>query len=267
MGSRKARAAIAAVFAIALSGATLHAAGCPEEPDWSYGTGPTGQQNWASLFPILCGRGSQQSPFGIVTAGVTRAKLPKLTFHYKVADVVVLDYDDQVEFNHGAGNFITIGKTVYDLINIHEHTPSEYTVNGQQFAMEIHLVHKNAATGQLAVVGVLVNAGAADPGIIQGPSPSQPTAVDLKLTELIPKKKNYVRFNGSLTTPGHTITLPRCAESVLWTTMLTPITLSSGQIAEFEDAARACWGTSITNRPLSPANNRFLLMVPPKVDP
>ncbi len=250
-----------------MSATTLHAAGCPIEPDWSYGTGARGQANWNTLFPVLCGEGSQQSPFDIVTAGVTRAKLPKLTFHYNVADVVILDEDDQVEFNHGAGNFITIGKTVYNLINVHEHTPSEYTVNGQQFAAEIHLVHQNPSTGQLAVVGVLVNAGAPNPGIIEGPSPSQPTAVDLKLTDLLPKKKNYARFNGSLTTPGTNPATTRCGESVLWTEMLSPITLSSSQISEFQDAAKACWGTDVTNRPVQPANNRFLLMAIPKVDP
>ncbi len=250
-----------------MSATTLHAGGGPIEPDWSYGTGARGQANWNKLFRVLCGEGSQQSPFPIVTAGVTRAKLPKLTFHYKVADVVVLDYDDQVQFDHGAGNFITIGNTVYNLIEVHQHTPGEYTVNGQKFAMEFHLVHQNPTTRQLAVVGVLVNVGDPNPGIIEGPSPSDPTAVDLKLTDLLPRKRNYVRFNGSLTTPGNDPAATRCGESVLWTEMLTPITMSSSQIGEFEAAANACWGTSVTNRPVQPANNRFLLISLPKVDP
>jgi len=119
----------------------------------------------------------------------------------------------------------------------------------------------------LAVVGVLVNVGDPNPGIIEGPSPSDPTAVDLKLTDLLPRKRNYVRFNGSLTTPGNDPAATRCGESVLWTEMLTPITMSSSQIGEFEAAANACWGTSVTNRPVQPANNRFLLMSLPKVDP
>ncbi|QXP90459.1 carbonic anhydrase family protein [Methylococcus capsulatus] len=82
---------------------------------------------------------------------------------------------------------------------------------------------------------------------------------------MIPKKRNYVRFNGS-TTPGENIALPRCAEGVLWTEMLTPIAMSSDQIAAFQDSAQVCWGTSITNRPLQPSNNRFLLS-PRNVDP
>ncbi|CAI8727701.1 carbonic anhydrase family protein [Methylococcus capsulatus] len=140
------------------------AAGCPSEPDWSY-SGANGPSNWNTLFPIQCGTGSRQSPFDIVTANVTKADLPKLSFHYNVADVLFLDHDDQVAFNHGNGNFIKIGKDRFDLINIHEHTPSEYTLNGQQFPMEIHLVHQNKQTGQLAVIGVFVVTGKENKGV------------------------------------------------------------------------------------------------------
>ncbi|AAU92649.1 carbonic anhydrase [Methylococcus capsulatus str. Bath] len=241
------------------------AAGCPSEPDWSY-SGANGPSNWNTLFPIQCGTGSRQSPFDIVTANVTKADLPKLSFHYNVADVLYLDHDDQVAFNHGNGNFIKIGKDRFDLINIHEHTPSEYTLNGQQFPMEIHLVHQNKQTGQLAVIGVFVVTGKENKGVKEAPSFNDPSTVALKLTGLIPKKRNYVRFNGSLTTPGENIALPRCAEGVLWTEMLTPIAMSSDQIAAFQDSAQVCWGTSITNRPLQPSNNRFLLS-PRNVDP
>jgi carbonic anhydrase len=244
--------------ALAVVQTPAFAAGCPTEPDWSY-TSPTGPSEWNTLFPTQCGNGSRQSPFNIDTSKAMRAKLPKLKFHYKVADVVVLDHDDQVEFDHGEGNYITIGKTRYDLINVHEHTPSEYTLNGTQYPMEIHLVHQNPDTGQLAVVGVFVNSGKSDPGVIDPPSFNDPSTVDLKLTDLIPRKKNYVRFNGSLTTPGTTTTPPRCAEGILWTEMLTPITMSAQQIADFQDAAMACWGTSVTNRPVQPDNGRFLL--------
>lgn len=258
-GRRAVLVAAAAIILMSLPQARVWAAGCPTEPDWSY-TGSNGPDQWNALFPTQCGNGSRQSPFAIVTANVTRARLPKLTFHYKIADVTVLDHDDQIQFNHGAGNFITIGKARYDLINVHEHTPGEYTLDGQQFPMEIHLVHENMATGQIAVVGVLVTSGKADPGVIEPPSSTDPSTVDLKLTDLIPKKKNYVRFNGSLTTPGSTTTPPRCAEGLLWTEMLTPISMSAEQIAAFEDSADACWGTRVTNRPLQPLNARFVLL-------
>jgi carbonic anhydrase len=247
---------------------TAFAAGCPKEPDWGY-MGPNGPQNWNTLFPFQCGTGTRQSPINILPANATPARLPKLVFHYRIAHVVELDHDDQIQFNHGAGNYITIGNTRYDLVNIHEHTPAEYTLNGHQYPMEIHLVHVNQQTGALAVVGVLVQAGKADPGVIEPPSLNDPSGVDLFLPDLLPRNREYVRFNGSLTTPGNTTTPPRCAEGVLWTEMLHPITMSSDQIKDFEDAAQACWGTSVTNRPVQPTNNRFILRAIPaqKSDP
>lgn len=235
------------------------AAGCPSEPDWSY-SGDNGPAFWSTLFPIMCGKGVLQSPFDIVTRGhsVSPAKLPKLTFHYSVAKVIFLDHDDQIVIDHGDGNFITIGNTEYELINVHVHTPSEYTTDGKQFPMEIHLVHQSS-DGLLAVVGVLVSSGKNDSGVLEPPSEGDPSTVDLDLNKLIPRKKNYVRFVGSLTTPGGTTALPRCAEGVLWTEMLTPITMSQDQISAFEDSEEGCWGTRTTNRPVQPVNNRPVL--------
>src|SRR5216684_4407881 len=215
------------------------AAGCPSEPDWSY-SGANGPAFWNTLFPIMCGKGVLQSPFDIVTSrgNISAARLPRLIFHYNVAHVVFLDHDDQIQIDHGQGNYITIENLRYDLENIHVHTPSEYTIDGKQFPLEIHLVHKSSG-GLLAVVGVLVAA----------------------------RKRNYVRFVGSLTTPGNTPALPRCAEGVLWTEMLTPITMSQDQIAAFEDSEEGCWGTRTTNRPVQPVNNRPLLKPMTNTDP
>jgi carbonic anhydrase len=259
LGYRHVLMAFILVAAFVARARSASAAGCPTEPDWSY-TYPNGPQQWNQLFPYQCGQGSRQSPFNIVSGQFSRTLLPKLRFFYNVADVTYLDHDDQVQLDHGEGNYITIGGRRYDLINVHVHTPSEYTIDGQQFPMEIHFVHQDSVTGQLAVVGVMVAVGNADPGVIDPPSYDDPSLVDLKLTDLLPKRKNYVRFNGSLTTPGNTTALPRCAEGVLWTEMLAPISMSADQIAAFEDSARACWGTSVTNRSLQPINGRFLLV-------
>jgi carbonic anhydrase len=256
---RSAFAIFLTVLAISAA-ADAMAAGCPTEPDWSY-TGDNGPSFWDLLFPIMCGQGFLQSPIAIDTSkgNVIQAKLPKLTFHYDVAHVIFLDHDDQLEIDHGQGNFITIGTTEYDLINVHVHTPSEHTVNGKSFPMEIHLVHKSS-DGLFAVVGVLVAKGKADDGVISTPSEADPVDVELDLNKLVPKKKDYVRFIGSLTTPGSTTVLPRCEEGLLWTVMLTPITMSQDQINAFEDSEDACWGTTVTNRPTQPIGNRPILL-------
>jgi carbonic anhydrase len=43
-------------------------------------------------------------------------------------------------------------------VQFHFHSPSEHTINGKHYAMEVHLVHKNDE-GQLAVVGALMLPG------------------------------------------------------------------------------------------------------------
>ena len=52
----------------------------------------------------------------------------------------------------------------YKLLQFPYHWPSEHTVAGKQFFMEMHLVHQSAQ-GNLAVVGVLMDRGAYNSGL------------------------------------------------------------------------------------------------------
>ncbi len=47
------------------------------------------------------------------------------------------------------------------LLQLHYHAPSEHTVNGNSFPMEMHFVHKHE-DGGLTVIGVLIEEGGAD---------------------------------------------------------------------------------------------------------
>ena len=96
-----------------------------------------------------------------------------------------------------------------------------------------HLVHKNAE-GQLAVVAVLLDTGAANPLIDKvwtymplddGDRVRMP-ADGLQLEELLPKDQRYYQFMGSLTTPP-------CSEGVLWMVLKTPMTISKAQLKLF----------------------------------
>jgi len=187
--------------------------------------------------------------------------LPRLKFNYNVADVVTLDHDDQTLENHGAGNSIVLGGVQYNLINIHAHTPSEHTINGESFPLELHFVHVSQA-GQIAVVGVFVREGKPDKDIIVPPSGSDPSTVNFKLTGLIPKNRARFSYDGSLTTPGPDPATIGCPETVLWTVMKQPIQMSADQIQAFEASGYACWSTNNTARPVQPVNNRFVFDSP-----
>ncbi len=236
------------------------AAGCPSGAGWNYTIGSgIGPDSWGSLFPSSCGNGVRQSPVNIVTKRAIRSPLPKIEFHYDIADVVTLDHNDQTLTGHGAGNYITVDGTKYVLDNIHGHTPSEHTINGLRLPLELHFVHVSDA-GQYVVVGVLVKEGHPNQGIIEPPSGSDPSSVDFKLTDLIPKNRHYYSYDGSLTTPGSNPTAIGCPEVVLWVVMTRLVAMSSAQIQAFKDSGFACWGTDNTARPVQPINNRVLFV-------
>ena len=59
---------------------------------------------------------------------------------------------------------MTVDGTEYRLLQFHFHWPSEHTVDGKQYLMELHLVHQNEHGG-LAVVGVLLERGEYNRGL------------------------------------------------------------------------------------------------------
>lgn len=248
-------APIVLVLSLAAPSILRAASGCPTEPGWDYTT--NGPATWGALFPALCGLGVRQSPINIHTSNVISVSLPKLRFFYNVADVVTLDHDDQTLVGHGEGNYIMIGNTRYDLFNIHAHTPGEHTIDGHTFPLELHFVHVSKA-GQLAVVGVLVEEGQANGGIIELPNANDTSTVDFNLVDLIPNNRQRYTYDGSLTSPGSNPTTVGCPETVLWSLMKKPIQMSHDQIKAFEDSGFACWSTTNTARPVLPVNNRFV---------
>jgi carbonic anhydrase len=119
-------------------------------------------------------------------------------------------------------------------VQFHFHAPSEHTVDGRHFPMEMHFVHR-AEGGGLAVVGVLVEEGAENPSL--APLWSQLAhAPGTEATVRIPpgfaehlfsgEATGVYQYRGSLTTPP-------CSEGVSWYIRKTPTQLSREQIAAF----------------------------------
>jgi carbonic anhydrase len=111
--------------------------------------------------------------------------------------------------------------------------------------MEAHLVHK-ADDGTLAVVGVMVVQGSVDGGITGLPAKDHPSRMDAEATALLPKSRDFYRYDGSLTTPA-------CNEGVIWTVMQSPIEMSAEQIAAFQSVI------GDNARPVQPLNGREIL--------
>ncbi|XP_043574508.1 carbonic anhydrase 4a [Chiloscyllium plagiosum] len=219
-----------------------------------------GPATWKNDY-ATCGLKSQ-SPINIVTK--------KAKFNENLTPFIFHGYDHvdtKVNWpitNNGHTVTVTLNKDItikggnlpytYKAAQFHYHwgtetdPGSEHTIDGEQYPMEMHIVHYNEKYGNLenalkhsdgvAVLGFLFEeSNENNEGInviIQalksistsgGKSQLKPFA----LNRLIPdreKLKKYYRYQGSLTTPG-------CDEAVIWTVFAEPIPISKNQLNTF----------------------------------
>jgi carbonic anhydrase len=199
--------------------------------NWRY-EGATGAQAWAQLKPefALCGRGQRQSPIDI-RDGIA-LQLDEVRFDYRASSVRVTDTGHTVQADVDGGNTMTVMGRRYELVQFHFHRPSEERIDGRQFEMSAHLVHRDAE-GALAVVAVLLEPGPAHPvvqavwnalplergGVLAATAPINPA-------ELLPTDRRYFTYMGSLTTPP-------CTEDVVWVVMQQPVAVSPAQLGVF----------------------------------
>ena len=220
--AKKAAAAAAAVVAAAPKVYSNH---------WSY-EGENGPANWGRINPewAKCGTGNRQSPIDIRDG--MKVDLEQITFDYKPSSFNVTDNGHTVQVMVSGGNFITVANRMYELIQFHFHRPSEERINGKGYEMVVHLVHKDAE-GHLAVLALLLERGKPQPTIqtvwnnlpLEKLETMAPSIV-LDPMDLIPARRDYYTFMGSLTTPP-------CSEGVLWLVMKEPVQASPAQMALF----------------------------------
>jgi carbonic anhydrase len=229
---------------------------------WSY-EGDEGPAHWATLCPefALCGDGKRQSPIDLSDAtvvdsiSVRRDYQPtrmSVAHHEHVADIIDNGHTIQITYDEGSTLILPEGE--FDLVQFHFHLPSEHTVEGQQYAMEMHLVHQSAG-GDLAVVGVLIAQGADNPFFARlvDNLPQQPGQVahfedaKVNIDDIMPADSRHYHYDGSLTTPP-------CLEGVQWFVMVQPIELSADQIAKFRKVINGNY------RPVQPRHGREILI-------
>ena len=233
----------------------------PDQAEWGYGT-ENGPAIWGKLSPeyALCAVGTHQSPIDLVNP--TSTALPAIAFNYQPVALNIRNNGHTIEVASSAENWIEVDSTRYELLQFHFHAPSEHTVAGQLFAMEMHLVHQSK-DGTLAVIGVLIERGSEHAAFnpLWAHLPSTPSAeqhieqVAIDAGDLLPSARASYRYDGSLTTPP-------CSEGVKWFVLTTPIELSEAQIAAFTTIVHD------NNRPVQPLNRRQLLVdVPSSTQP
>ena len=198
---------------------------------WEY-NGTTGPQAWGGLKPEfgLCSSGKRQSPIDI-RDGIA-VDLEAVRFDYRESGFRVIDNGHTVQVNLAPGNFMQVGGRRWELVQFHFHRPSEERIDGRQFDMVAHLVHKDLE-GRLAVVAVLLERGSQN-AIVQTvwnnlpleKGEEVPASASIDLGLLLPTDRRYFTYMGSLTTPP-------CSEGVTWVVMKQPVQLSLQQLDIF----------------------------------
>ena len=198
---------------------------------WDY-AGKGGPAAWGQMKPEFakCSSGTRQSPIDI-RDGI-KVVLDPVQFDYKPSGFRVIDNGHTIQVNVASGNSIDVMGRHYELVQFHFHRPSEERIDGRQFDMVAHLVHKDIE-GRLAVVAVLLERGSAQ-AIVQSVWNNLPLEQGeelaargtINLNDLLPAERSYFTYMGSLTTPP-------CSEGVLWMVMKQPVQISSEQIGIF----------------------------------
>ena len=200
-------------------------------PHWSY-DGATGPHAWARLSPEFakCGNGERQSPIDIRDG--MKVELDPIAFEYRPSGFRVIDNGHTIQANVNGWNSIRVMGRRFRLVQFHFHSPSEEMIDGQQFDMVVHLVHKDGE-GRLAVVAVLVEAGARQPALqaVLNNLPLEKgmevmAGSNLDLNQILPDNRKYFTYMGSLTTPP-------CTEDVLWIVMKQPVQATAEQMNLF----------------------------------
>lgn len=213
---------------------------------WAY-KGASGPRHWADLDPgyEACKTGAMQSPIDLAPAAGDGEE--SVFFMYKPTAATLVDTGHTIELDLQPGSYAIVDGARYELVQLHFHTPSEHTIDGEPAAMEMHLVHKSKA-GKLAVVGVLFDEGAPSKALapLWKAMPKAGAKATIKKFDpatLLPGDTTAYRYLGSLTTPP-------CTEGVRWAVLHATATDAAAKIA----AIRSRWGANA--RPVQPLGER-----------
>ncbi|KAK9158637.1 hypothetical protein Scep_005211 [Stephania cephalantha] len=241
-----------------------------DQKEFNYISGSEkGPERWGELHEEWadCKKGDLQSPIDLLNKRVeVVTNLGKLKRSYKPSNATLKNrgHDIMLQWNGDAGS-IEINGTEFELRQLHWHSPSEHTINGNRFDLEAHLVHVSA-DNRIAVIGVMYDIGRSD---------SLLSELEEKIRSLAGNKTQenvgvvdprhvkiggikYYRYLGSLTTPP-------CTEGVIWTINRKIMTVSREQVTALREAVHD--HAEKNARPLQPINHRKIYLFSPRHRP
>ena len=202
---------------------------------WDY-QGPSGPEHWGELDPdySVCKTGRSQSPIDI--RETTKAALPAVRFEYHPEPLNIVNNGHtavRVDYASGNGEYLVVGGKRFELTQFHFHHPSEESVHGKSFPMDIHLMHKSA-DGQVVGVAIELIVGRTNTAVDQlwkympqsNDGPHEIHGVEFDPSGLLPSTTAYYTYDGSQTAPP-------CTEGVAWIVLKSPVTISAKALRQF----------------------------------
>ncbi|XP_071690367.1 alpha carbonic anhydrase 7-like [Rutidosis leptorrhynchoides] len=238
-----------------------------DEHEFTYDVNsPNGPQHWGEIHPewSICNQGDMQSPIDLTHKRVqVTSKLGKLDRDYKPANATLVNrgHDMMLRWTGAAGH-IHINGTEYLLNQLHWHTPTEHTINGRRFNLELHMVHQSTE-GNVAVIGIMYKIGRPDSLLTMIEPHMRATAstrgVETSTGIIDPRdikigSRKYYRYIGSLTTPP-------CTQNVIWTIVRKVRTVSREQLRIIREAVHD--EADANARPIQALNDRWLKLYRP----
>ncbi|CAM0902785.1 unnamed protein product [Alopecurus aequalis] len=263
--------AVSAALLLFSAAVLLPAARAQEETDheeeFSYSLdAENGPAHWGDIKEewSACGKGNLQSPIDLASSRVSLVRhLGYLNHSYRPAQATIVNrgHDIMLRFEGDAGS-VSINGTVYYLRQLHWHSPTEHSVNGRRYDLELHMVHQSAEQ-KAAVIGVFYEIGAHD-AFLHKLEPYLEMIAEQKDREekvglMDPRGARgrasvYYRYMGSLTTPP-------CAEGVIWTIVRRVRTVSRHQLELLREAVHDEMEKNA--RPRQEVNSRDISMFRP----
>ncbi|XP_022874799.1 alpha carbonic anhydrase 7-like [Olea europaea var. sylvestris] len=239
-----------------------------DESEFSYEEdSKNGPAHWGEIKPEwrMCNSGSTQSPIDLLNERVeVVSHLGRLHRDYKPSNATLINrgHDMMLSWEAGAGS-IQINGTLYQLRQCHWHSPSEHTLNGRRFDLEIHMVHESM-DNRTAVIGIMYKIGRPDSflsmmkqdfkALVDTRNVERAVGIiDPKLIKLGSRK--YYRYIGSLT-------VPPCTQDVSWTILRKVRTVTREQVKLFREAVHDEYETNA--RPIQPINHRRIKLYRPR---
>lgn len=167
-----------------------------------------------------------QSPINVQTATALASEdqTPRLQLCYPIQQGKPLTRQQNLQFWQ-PGTAVLNGRS-FQFKQVHFHTPSEHQIDGEAFPLEGHFVHQSQ-TGRLAVIAVFYRLGPANQGLTEVLQGFSQAVECVRFMDLLPEKKSYYHYLGSLTTPP-------LVENVEWYLLKQRVTISMEQVEELK---------------------------------